>query len=413
MPLKENITEAIEQAEWALVPIQRSPAKSQKELRDAVASFRLVCRRLTETGPGTIEPLRKLIFSTNPLEFNKAQTAARILPLLQFPEIPYILLEAALSPDTIISNRGWQNLLYLPKSEDHFRMAADVFNEHKESQHLLIDAFSNQTVQSFYPFARQCMQENPNPYVRRSLVNMLIAGHEQEAAAILRIALDDNDNIVRIRSAFGLVLYGERELLSILEEAAGSKAAAVRAEAVTWLSRLPLPSVVHTVLKSLKDKSTRVRMDGIAAAHDLGVRESLLLLRDFLDLKSIPLVEQAAVLLQNLAGRDMPYDWKGRRLTSFSVKNVRMLCQNMYDYWDSEYRYLNGRPMNVTALTEALFSHHSAYWILVGMTGHHFDFVPGLDPIFNWEAANKWKSWAHTHEKDFKPGHWYYLGEKM
>ena len=66
--------------------------------------------------------------------------------------------------------------------------------------------------------------------------------------------------------------------------------------------------------------------------------------------------------------------------------------------------------MTVTGLAEALFTPQaqSAFWILAGMTGFSFGFDPTVDILVNWEAAQRWRTWARWRMGDFQPGQWVY-----
>jgi hypothetical protein len=416
VPSRTSIKEAIQQAEWDLVLIHRSQAASEEELRQAIESFQSVCQKLIAFGPEVVGPLRELVLSTQFGDFNQSQTAARILPELPFPEAAQVLLEAALSPDPVTANRGWQNLQCLPPSEGNFQMLAEAFtaptrnDAERHKQHLLIDALGRQSVPAFFQAAEQWIQDGSDTYVRRSLAISLSADGRPEAVAILRAAMNDHDAIVQIRAIFGLILAGEQELLGRLLDAAQARTVGVRIEAISWLGRLSLPTVAQPVLNGLSDTSTKVQMASIVGIHDLGVRESLIPLTDVLNHRSIQIVEQAAIMLRKLVGCDLPYAWEGRRLTPASVVAVQELCHHIYNNWEPGSRYLHGKLMTIRELADSLLLHHAAFWILAGMTGQRFDFVSSGDILVNWHSIQRWCLWTKEHESDFQPGLWYYLG---
>ena len=215
-----------------------------------------------------------------------------------------------------MATRGLQALRLLPPSEANFNLLTTAFNtraadEDRFRHELLIEALARQKVESFYPAATIWMQDNPNTLVRRTLVKTLAADFSEAVVPILQVALDDNDHIVRIRAAFGLVLAGGREHLDLLIEAARAKNVDIRNETITWLGIVPLLEVLNPVLESLTVSSTQVRLAGIVRAHDIGERSALLQLMKLLEDKSTKVVEQAAVMLQSLVGKDLSFRWKG------------------------------------------------------------------------------------------------------
>lgn len=418
MVAERDINEIVQRAELALVSLHRMPNPSETELAQVIESWQLSCQTLFTAGSEIVELLRELVFGTQYVSFSQAQTAARLLSELSFPESTQALLDAAFSPDIVVANHGWQALRCLPQSEANFLMLLEAFNRpvsndrEEHCQRLLIDALGRQTLPAFYPAAAQWMQEHSDKYVRRSLAMTLAVVGGTDAIPILQSVLNDPDDIVQIRAAFGLILCGQIELLERPLEALQSRVVEIRSEAVNWLGLIPLPSVTQLLLTQLSDRSTQVRMSCIVRVHDIGVRESLIQLVELLGDRNAQIVEQAAVMLNSLAGVELAYHWQGRRLIPDSIITVREVCEQIYETWIPNYRYLHGQPMTITNLANLLFSYQgqTAYWILVGMTGQRFGFDPRVDILSNWQPAQQWKLWAKNHENTFNPGAWYFLG---
>lgn len=416
-----DINETIRQVEWALARLQTVQMLSKEQLQEQVLEpFHSACQQLNSMGPESVAILRAVLFSTHFRDFNRAQTSARILAALRFPEAIQVLLDAALSPDVMVMTRGQRALQYLSPSEAAFHAISNTFSApavdeaDQQRRKQLIDALGRQMVPEFFAAATLWMQNHPDVYVRRSLAMSLAIVGGSSATTILQTALNDRDTIVKLRAAFGLILAAEQQHLDILIGAIRAKSAPIRTEATTLLGLLTLPTVIQPVLHSLADASTAVRMAAIVRSHDVGVREALIHLADLLTDKNVQVAEQAAALLQSLTGKTLPYQWKERRLTADSVNAVMTDCQQLYNTWQPNIRYLHGQLLTLSRLADALLSGFAtaAFWNLVSMTGQHFGFDPRVDILVNYDAYQRWQLWAKEHDEEFRAGYWYYLGQE-
>lgn len=416
-----DVDEAIRQAELALAALSQSPAPPGTDPDRAVASFRAACHALDAVGPRAIEVLARAIASPNPLEFSRAQSAARILAELVDPDAAGALLRAALAHDPASSFRAWFALRNLRRSPAHFAEVAGVAmltaptEVEQRRRDLLADALGRQLHAERYAEVA-AWASSQRPYVRQTIVKALARWGGPAAVAHLETALADGDRIVASWAAFGLLFEVEHaDALRVLVASRRAKQAKLRAEVVGLLGLLPHPAAVKPVIESTEDAATGVRLAAIVGAGNAGVRQSLLALSALLDHKSAAVAEQAAAILRDLLGHDPGYTWKARRLSAVSVERVRKLCREIHDQWAPGERHVRGALATAARFADALtgFDTGAASWSLVGMAGQRFGLDPAADVIANWDAIQQVRAWATTQGGALRAGAFYLRGEIM
>jgi HEAT repeat protein len=331
----QAVDEAIRAAAEALARLTL-PALPEDDFAAAVAAFRRACAALAALGASATDSLTRLLNSPEPQDFARAQTAARVLAELGDPAAARALLDAARSADLTRAFRAWFALRLLRRTPESYALLADAAMaspppadpQRRAGLEQLADALVRQLHPARYDEVAAWAAAHDNAQVRAAVVKALARWGGPEAVPHLRAALTDREPAVSLWAAFGLLWEVEDEAaLQALLAAPKAKQKKPRAEAVALLGWLPAPAAVAPLLEATRDAGEAIRLAAIVGAGNAGVRQSVLALAGLLDHASAATAEQAAAVLPQLVGRDLDYQWEGRKLTRDCVERVRRLCR--------------------------------------------------------------------------------------
>jgi hypothetical protein len=373
------------------------------ERRAAALRFREAAAPLVQAGDAAVPLLARE--TGDPL---RQMTALRILALIPTPASLRVLQEAASARDLARASSALQAIRQITPSESLVPALLDACRAAQEDRicEPLLAALLRSPGAEVGAFAESLLKTDPEARARERIAREAGRRADRQAVALLTLALQDRSASVRNEALFGLALQGDRARAAELVQAFGVKSTALREQALSALARLSLPEGVGAARRALDDPSPLVRNSALLALVFLGDRSLFAELPKRLQDSNAGVAHQAEAVFADATGETMP----------FPPANAPAVVERVVAGMEPGRRYFRGRPWTVRAmvdtLTNPLYAHYAAPQ-LVSATGQRHGFDPDRDLLANLDALAAWERWADVHEDDYRPGCWYYQGQRI